>query len=91
MEHDPYNETPKADRGLKKQQVDDIRGLMSTVSGRRVVWRLLEKAGIYRTSFTGTNETFFNEGMRNVGLFLLSEVMAYSPDDYFLMMKEART
>jgi hypothetical protein len=52
--------------------------------------RLLEKAGIYRTSFTGNSETFFREGMRNMGLFVLSEVMEVTPEQFAQMLKEQK-
>ena len=72
----------------RKKELEDIRWLMGHKQGRRFVMRLLEKAGIYRTSFTGNSETFFREGMRNLGLFVLSEVMEVTPDQFALMLKE---
>jgi hypothetical protein len=72
----------------RRQEVDDLKWLMAHKQGRRFVTRLLEKAGIYRTSFTGNSETFFREGMRNVGLFVLSEVMEITPEQFALMLKE---
>ena len=72
----------------RKQEIEDLKWLMAHKQGRRYVWRLMEKAGVYRTSFTGNSETFFREGMRNLGLFVLSEVMEVTPDQFALMLKE---
>ncbi len=76
------------ERARREQQVADIRWLMAHAEGRRIVWRLLEHAGVYRTSFTGNSGTFFNEGRRDVGLFLLSEVHEASVQSYVKMLKE---
>lgn len=52
------------------------------------MWRVLEMAGVYRSSFTGNSTTFFNEGMRNIGLMLISEIHAVAPEGYAQMLKE---
>jgi hypothetical protein len=72
----------------RKQELDDIRWLMGHKQGRRFVTRLLDKAGVYRTSFTGNSETFFREGMRNLGLFVLGEVMDVTPENFAKMLEE---
>jgi surface antigen len=72
----------------RKTEVEDIKWLMAHKQGRRFVARLLDKAGVYRTSFTGNSETFFREGQRNLGLFVLSEVMEVTPDQHAQMLKE---
>lgn len=74
----------------RKQEIEDVRWLMSSPRGRRFVWRVLSKAGIYRTSFTGNSETFFREGARNLGLFLLAEINDHALDDYVVMLREAK-
>lgn len=73
---------------LRRAEVEDIKWLMAHKQGRRFVHRVLDKAGIYRTSFTGNSETFFREGMRNIGLFVLDEVMVSAPEQFALMLKE---
>jgi hypothetical protein len=61
---------------------------MSDPRGRRVMWGLLETAGIYRSSFTGNSETFFREGQRVVGLTYLKKMVEHCPEKYALMTKE---
>jgi len=70
------------------QEKDDFKWLMGSKRGRRIVWRLLERTGVYRSSFTGNSETFFREGQRNVGLMLMAQINEVSPDQYALMLKE---
>jgi hypothetical protein len=67
---------------------NDFKWLMSNKRGRRIIWRLLEKTGVFRTSFTGDNATFFNEGQRNIGLMLISDIHEYCPEMYLTMLKE---
>lgn len=73
----------------RRAEVEDVKWLMGHKQGRRFVMRLLDKAGVYRTSFTGHNsETFFREGMRNLGLFVLGEVMEVTAEQFAIMLKE---
>jgi hypothetical protein len=87
--HDRASESQALEQGAsRKTEVEDIKWLMAHKQGRRFVTRLLDKAGVYRTSFTGNSETFFREGQRNLGLFVLSEVMEVTPDQHAQMLKE---
>ena len=81
-------EQQRLERHARELQIKDVRWLMAHAEGRRIVWRLLEHAGIYRTSFTGNSGTFFNEGRRDVGLFLLAEVHEAAPQAYTKMLRE---
>jgi hypothetical protein len=81
----------KDEEKLRKQvEADDVRWLMGDKRGRRIMWRLLEKTGLYRSSFTGTSQTFFNEGMRNIGLMLMAEIHEFAPEQYAVMLKEQK-
>ena len=68
--------------------LNDVRHVLSSVQGRRFVWRILDMAGVYRSSFTGNSSTFFNEGARNIGLRVLSDVMDAKPEAFLLMQQE---
>jgi hypothetical protein len=71
-------------------EADDIKWLMSGKRGRRVMWRLLDRAGVFRSSFTGNSETFFREGQRNIGLAYMAQVHEFSPETYQSMVEENR-
>ena len=97
---DDLKEGPLADKekvrkkGLKerlgrRQELEDIHSILSTRSGRRFFWRLLAECGIFRSSFTGNNTTFFNEGRRDIGLKFLADSQEF-PDLYLRMMTESR-
>lgn len=72
----------------RQKEIDDFKWLLAHKQGRRIAWRLLEHAGVYRQTFTGNSESFFLEGKRSVGLFVLAEVMDASVDAFTLMTKE---
>lgn len=100
MELDPLDIEAKAEReqqreDLAKQQhrllVEDYKWLMSSKRGRRIVFRQLETAGVYRTSFnTNALQMSFNEGGRNQGLMLLALITEYTPERYAEMIEESK-
>ena len=94
----PYNaadeenvkQRKRKDEQARDGELDDLRQIMDSVHGRRFIWRLLDKAGVFRTSFTGNSTTFFNEGMRNLGLMVLADVHQACANQYIQMMQEAK-
>ena len=66
-------EADRADRATRvrlSSEVEelDMKWLMGSKRGRRIVWRLLEQAGVFRLSFdTNAMRMSFNEGNRNFG------------------------
>lgn len=72
-------------------EVEDIKWLMSSKRGRRMVHRLLESAGVFRISFhTNALQMAFNEGNRNQGNALLALVTNHCPDRYLELLTEAK-
>ena len=82
------NERKKHD--LEQREKDDIKFVMNSEQGRRVVWGLLEKGQVFGTCFNvDPNITAFNEGQRNLALVLFQRVMTHCPDQYLKMAAEA--
>ena len=91
--YDPFQLEPSTEDAARaervaKQRADDLNWLMGSPAGRRIAHRLLEQTGVFRSSYTGDNETFFREGQRNIGLMWLAELNAQCPEAYGLMVKE---
>ena len=88
-------ERSKADKDLRDRlsretEEGDFKWLMSSKRGRRIVWRLLERAGVFRLSFnTNSMQMAFAEGNRNEGLRTLAQIHALCPELYPVMVKEA--
>ncbi|CAI0711985.1 Uncharacterised protein [Serratia quinivorans] len=75
---------------LQQRHADDVKGVMSTESGRRFIWDRLTQSGVFQTTFrTDTNTTMFLEGNRNAGLTLFNDVFGICPDLYLKMAAEA--
>jgi hypothetical protein len=82
------NERKKHD--LEQREKDDIKFVMDSEQGRRVVWGLLERGQVFGACFNvDPNITAFNEGQRNLALVLFQRVMTHCPDQYLKMAAEA--
>jgi hypothetical protein len=76
-------------REKRRKELEDIKWLMAHPQGRRFVSRLLEEAGVNRTSFNHSGSVMaFSEGKRHIGLFLTAEVLQAAPEGYFKLLKE---
>jgi len=76
-------------RERRRKELEDLKWLMAHPQGRRIVSRLLEEAGVARTSFNHSGSLMaFNEGKRQIGLFLTAEVLEAAPEGYFKLLKE---
>lgn len=86
-------ESVKNAKQKEKNRLDtelaDIKLLLGKQWGRRIVYKILERTGRDRTSFNSdSNVMSFNEGERNIGLWLLDKVVSADKDKYDLMQKE---
>lgn len=81
----------QAARLQDKREQDDLAFVMSEHAGRRFVWKLLTKAGVFRTSYvSGSFDlTAMNEGRRSMGLELMAEIHQLDPSYYLSMAQEA--
>lgn len=87
----------RAREAAERQDVRDLedrcRAVLATEEGRNWVWDLLCTCGVYRVSHTvgDPSQTAFNEGGRNVGLGILSELKEHAPDLCRAMEDQQRT
>lgn len=90
----PGQEREQAEKALvrklsKDTEESDLKWLMSKRQGRRIVWRLLDQAGVFRPVFnTNAMSMAFAEGNRNYGLRLLTQIHSVTPELYPIMVKE---
>jgi methylase of polypeptide subunit release factors len=76
-------------RETRRRELEDLRWLLGHPQGRRITTRLLEEAGLYRTSFNHSGSVMaFNEGKRHLALFLTAELMEASTDGFMKVLKE---
>lgn len=77
------------DKVARENEESDLKWLMGSKRGRRIVWRLLDRAGVFRLSFnTNAMQMAFAEGNRNEGLRTLAQIHALCPELYPVMVKE---
>lgn len=82
-------EAERRDKLARETEEGDIKWLMASKRGRRIMWRLLDRAGVFRLSFnTNAMAMAFAEGNRNEGLRLLAQIHALCPELYTTMVKE---
>lgn len=102
-EHEPLDldaqerTTAKAaeeERLAREKEQNDLRFVLGSKQGRRFMYRLLSGTGLYRLSMSLGNTdpllTAFNEGQRNVGLQMLSEITEACPERYTEMLAEQK-
>lgn len=71
------------------QNIADFRWLMSDHRGRRFMWRTMGRLRLFQSSIGPTDAvTNYNEGQRNAGLFLLSQINELCPAMYAVMASE---
>lgn len=74
----------------RRRTLDDLRRVMSGEHGRRTIYRLIEGAGVFHSSFLAGDPygTSFNEGGRNVGLRWLKLVEEAAPEHWEAARRE---
>lgn len=76
-------------RERRRKELEDLRWLLGHPQGRRIVTRLLEEAGVFRSSFNTSGSVMaFSEGRRHIGLFLTAELLEASSEGYLKVLKE---
>ena len=99
-EHNPYDLVAEQEREADrlssselaaKNADDDFLWLMSSERGRRVVRRLIETAGVFRSSFNSNAMQMANtEGRKQVGFWILEQIEKLCPKAYHTMMQEKK-
>lgn len=76
--------------------VDDFKWLMRNERGRRLMFWLLSRAGVFRTTFeeAPTRAEYMAlamahaEGRKDLGYRLMAQIDRFCPEQYLRMMKE---
>ncbi|CAB4126775.1 hypothetical protein UFOVP77_21 [uncultured Caudovirales phage] len=77
------------DKLVRENEEVDLKWLMGSKRGRRIIWRLLDQAGVFRLSFnTNAMSMAFAEGNRNFGNRTLSLIHTHCSELYPQMVKE---
>lgn len=82
-------EAAKKERFKEHGEKEDMSKVLSLPEGRRVLWRVLSQCGVFRSSVEHSGSmTYFNEGRRDIGLFLVNEINLADMMAFPKMMQE---
>jgi len=82
------NTARRKEKLAREVDLDDLRRLVSTDFGRRIVWRLLAHAKMFSSIWEPSALIHYNAGKQDFGHFIWSEVEQADQNALFLMMKE---
>jgi len=81
-------EARQTEKDRRKNETEDLKYLLSLPAFRRFYWRYLCECGVFKSSFTGSSETYFREGRRDVGLMLMADLNDSNPAVYAALVTE---
>lgn len=73
-------EKREKDRVARLQLLADVKEILNTPAGMRFFKWLLDKAYVFKTTFTGNSRSYFLEGHRNLGLMVFELLMNVAPE-----------
>lgn len=76
----------------RKQELNDIRTVLSNASGKRFVWRLLAECGTFRTVYSPDHSVMSRlSGKQDLGHFLMAEITNADNNLLLKMMRDNLT
>ena len=101
MNHEPeiYNAAdPKKVRAAHKKEIrgrereiEDLRYVLRSSQGRRVIWGLLCKCHAFASVFDPSgSKVYYNAGKQDIGHWMLSEIQEVDPNKLIEMMIEEK-
>ena len=69
-------------------ELSDLREVMKTAEGRRVLWRFLEKANPFQPIWEASARIHYNSGQQEFGQFIMSEMEQANMELFFLAWRE---
>lgn len=77
------------EKDVRKRELNDIRTVLSNASGRRLVWRLLERCGAFESVFNEKSSTMaYLSGQQDLGHFIMAEIVEADENLLLKMMKD---
>lgn len=70
------------------EELEDLRQVLETGYGRRVLWGLLEWCGVFESSWAPSAAIHYNEGRRAVGLKIMADITQADSEALLDMMRE---
>ncbi len=75
----------------RDKELQDMKKVLETDFGRRVLKKILDSSRLHQTSFSeSAHHMAFLEGQRNIGLMLLADITAADAAAYVKLMEEGK-
>ena len=73
------------------EEIDDLKWMMKNRRGRRIIWRQLERAGVFHSPFS-TDPLIMAKacGSKEYGFYTLEMIHVHAAEFYATMVEEAR-
>lgn len=74
---------------LRRQEMNDIRTVLSNVSGRRLMWRLLSRCKTFESVMSEEHSSMsYNSGQQDFGHFIMAEISEADENLLMRLMKD---
>lgn len=68
---------------------EDLKSILKTPQGRRVMWNYISLCGLFRSTFSeNSGLMYFAAGQKNIGAKIIDDIVKTDPETFMLMMKE---
>lgn len=84
-------DTDQKDKKEHAALIHNYREAWRIKAARTVVYDILSSCGIYNSAFTGNSQTYYLEGKKDVGLFILERIQDMDPTAYPKLLLENQT
>ena len=79
----------RKEKDIRKQELNDIRTVLASSSGRRLLWRLMGRCKTFGSMFSADAISMaYNSGQQDLGHFIMSEIVAADENLLLKMMRE---
>jgi hypothetical protein len=79
----------KREKMKRWQELEDLRGVLASEPGRRVLWRFMTHYGVLRSVWSPSAAIHRDSGMQDAGLHMLEEIKAARSAAFIEMWHEA--
>jgi len=73
----------------EKQKKEDLQAILGSVEGRRFLWSVLEKCGVFQSIWTPSAQIHYLAGQQDIGHWLMAQIVDADQDAFLKMQKEA--
>ena len=78
----------RKDRINDKDELTDLYNILSTKSGRRFLWKLITRFGVFKTVWANPTDMAYNAGQQDAAHIIMRECLASDRKLYLLMQEE---